>query len=60
MRSTLKIILGVCMIGIGVCGIGLAVAAQAGEPWLYVLGLGLICWGAWDIYKQVRDRGVTG
>ena len=40
-------------------GIGCIIAGiilEAEDPWLYIIGVGLIAWGAWDISKEVRDN----
>ncbi len=58
--TTLRIIREIFTVLFGVGAIVVAVAFEADDPWLYILGIGLICWGAWDIYKEVRDSARTG
>lgn len=53
--SLLKIIRELFTIAFGVLGIALVVAWDA--EWYYaVLGVVLIAWGSWDIYKELRDK----
>jgi len=56
----LKIIRELFTILFGVGAIVAAIAFEAEDPWLYILGVALICWGAWDIYKECRDSSRTG
>ena len=58
--KTLKIIREIFTILFGIGAIVAAIAFEAEDPWLYILGIGLICWGTWDIYKEVRDSTPTG
>jgi len=58
--STVRIIREIITILFGIGAIVAAVVFEADDPWLYILGIGLILWGAWDIYKEVRDSADTG
>ena len=55
--TTLKIIRAALTILLGVISIGAGIALEAQEPWLYLLGVAMIGWGAWGIYKEVNDSG---
>ncbi len=53
--STIKIIRELFTIAFGVLGIALVVAWDA--EWYYaLLGVVLIAWGSWDIYKELRAK----
>jgi len=44
-------------------GLGCIVAGiyfEVEDPWLYIIGVGLILWACWDIYKEYRDSSETG
>lgn len=44
-------------------GVGCIVAGivlEAEDPWLYLIGAGLILWGAWEIRKELRDSRKDG
>jgi len=52
-REILEILFGVgCIIA--------GVALKVETPWLYIIGIGLIAWGAWNIHKELRDSSRTG
>ena len=39
-------------------GLGCIIAGivlEAEDPWLYIIGVGLIVWAIWDISKEMRD-----
>ena len=52
---TIRIIRGALTSLLGIIFIGAGISLEVSEPWLYILGVVFIGWGAWDIYKEVRD-----
>jgi hypothetical protein len=54
--SGFKIFREVLTILFGVGAIVAGIVLEAEDPWLYILGIGLIVWGAWDISKELRDQ----
>ena len=46
------------LFGIGCIVAGIVLKAE--DPWLYIIGVGLIAWAAWDISKEVRDSSAEG
>jgi len=53
--TAFKIFKEILEILIGVVCIVAGVVLEAEDPWLYLLGAGLIAWGAWEIAKELRD-----
>jgi len=44
-------------------GLGCIIAGvvlEAEDPWLYIIGVGLILWAVWDISKEMRDSKKDG
>ena len=52
-KEVLEILFGVGCIGVGIW-------AESEDPWLYLLGGGLIAWALWDISKELRDSSADG
>jgi hypothetical protein len=57
--TALRIIREIITIAIGIGAIVVTIAFDA-EPWVAALGACLIAWGAWDIYKELRDSSRSG
>ena len=53
--SGFKIFKEILEILFGIGAIVAAIVLEAEDPWLYILGAGLIAWGVWDISKELRD-----
>jgi len=53
--TAFKIFKEILEILIGVVCIVAGVVLEAEDPRLYLLGAGLIAWGAWEIAKELRD-----
>ena len=58
--TSIKIIREVFTILFGVGAIVAGIVFEADDPWLFILGIGFILWGVWDIYKEVRDSSDKG
>ncbi len=58
--STFKIIKEILEILFGLGCIIAGIALEAEDPWLYLIGVGLILWAGWDIYKELRDSSEKG
>jgi CDP-diglyceride synthetase len=44
-------------------GVGIIIAGiilEVEEIWIYLIGVGLIIWAIWEIYKEVRDNSKKG
>ncbi len=59
-RRTLELIWGICAVGMGAILIIWFVSYGGGEGWHYIIAIGLICWGVWDIYKYFRCKDSIG
>jgi hypothetical protein len=59
-RRVLKLIIGICSVGLGGISIIWFVSYGGGEWWHYLLAIGLICWGAWDIYRYLHYKDSIG
>lgn len=58
--SGFKILTAILEIALGVGCIGVGISFASDDPVLYLLGLLLIAWAAWDICKEIRDSSSDG
>ena len=58
--SGFRIVKEIFEILFGIVAIVAGIALEIEDPWLYLIGIGLIAWGIWDISKEVRDSAETG